>query len=66
MSFLDPLFLAGLGVAAAPIVIHLINRRKARPHRFAALEIVLRSQKRTARRWRIKQLQMLQVRTAAI
>ena len=66
MNFLDPIFLAGLGVAAVPIVIHLINRRKARLHRFAALEFVLRSQKRTARKWRIKQLLLLIVRTLAI
>lgn len=66
MNFLDPLFLAGLGVAAVPIVIHLINRRKARLHRFAALEFVLRSQKRTARKWKIKQLLLLLVRTLAI
>ncbi len=66
MSFLDPIFLAGLGVAAVPIVIHLINRRKARLHRFAALEFVLRSQKRTARKWRIKQFLLLLVRTLAI
>lgn len=66
MSFLDPLFLAGLGVAAVPVVIHLINRRKARLHRFAALEFVLRSQKRTARKWKIKQFLLLLVRTLAI
>jgi len=66
MRFLDPLLLTGLAAAALPLLIHLINRRRARRHRFAAMELVLRSNKRTARRFRLKQLLLLVVRTLAI
>lgn len=66
MRFLDPLLLAGLAAAALPILIHLINRRRARQHRFAALELVLRSHRRTASRYRLRQILLLVVRTLAL
>ncbi len=66
MRFLDPLLLAGLAAALLPLIIHLINRRRAVVHRFAAIDLVLRSNKRTARAFRLKQLLLLAVRTLAI
>ncbi len=62
MSFSAPLFLLGLAGAALPIVIHLIGRRRAPRLRFAALDFVLRSNKKVARRLQLRQLLLLMVR----
>ena len=50
MSFLSPLLLAGVLGAAVPLVIHLIGRRRAPRLRFAAVDFLLRSNRRLARR----------------
>lgn len=63
MSFLSPLLLIGLLAAAIPPIIHLIHRRKAQPVRFPALEFIRRSQKKTSRRFRIKQLLLMLIRS---
>ncbi|MBH23887.1 MAG: hypothetical protein CMH57_05405 [Myxococcales bacterium] len=66
MNFLNPLFLIGLLAAALPIVIHLINRRRAVRRKFPAIEFLLRSQKRLARRLKVRQLVLLALRVAAL
>lgn len=66
MTFLDPLLLVGLLAVTIPLIIHLLDRRKPRRVRFAALEFILRSQRRSSRRFRIRQLLLLLVRTALI
>src|SRR4051794_35011158 len=54
-----------LGVAALPLLIHLISKRRAKEVRFAAMEFVLRSQRRSARRIQLRQWLLLLVRTLA-
>jgi hypothetical protein len=66
LSFLNSWLLLGLGTVAIPIVIHLINRRRAYMHRFAAIEFLLRSQRRVAMRFRLRQLLLLLIRCAAL
>ncbi|MBM4319709.1 MAG: VWA domain-containing protein [Deltaproteobacteria bacterium] len=66
MSFLDPLLLFGLLAVVIPLVIHLLDRRRPRRVRFAALEFILRSQRRSSRRFRIRQLLLLLARTTLI
>lgn len=52
--------------ALLPVLIHLLNRRRPRPLKFAALEFVLRSHKRNARRFRLRQLLLLLARMAVL
>lgn len=65
MSFLAPLMLIGLLGLAIPIVIHLIGRRKARVVRFAALEFLMASRRRTSRRLQLRERALLLVRILA-
>ena len=65
-AFLNPLFLYGLAAAGAPVLIHLINRRRAKPLRFPAVRFVLRANQRIARRYKLRQLLLLALRTLAI
>src|SRR4051812_12567714 len=66
MHFLAPaIALLGL-LFVAPIVIHLLGRNQARPRRFAALELLVRSAKRAARRSRIEELLLVALRAAVI
>ncbi len=66
LSFLNPWLLAGLAAVAVPIIIHLINRRRAFMHRFAAIEFLLHSQRRIAAKFRLKQILLLLLRCAAV
>ena len=63
LSFLNPAFLWGALAASIPVVIHLINRRRARTVRFPAVKFVLRSERRVARKYRVKQWLLLALRT---
>jgi hypothetical protein len=62
-SFLHPWYMiAGLLLVSAPIIIHLINRMRFRRIRWAAMEFLLKSQKRNRRRLIIEQLILLALR----
>ena len=63
ISFANPLLAWGALAAAIPVIVHLIQRRRPKPHPFAAIELVLRSQKRNVRRLRLKRLLLLAART---
>ena len=62
LAFLQPWFLLGLLAVGIPIAIHLLNRHRAVRIRFAAMEFLLRSQRKVARRLQIKQLLLLLLR----
>lgn len=66
MSFLAPGYAALTLLFAVPIAIHLIGRSRAKPRRFAALELLVRSEKRVARRTKIRQWLLLLLRALAI
>ncbi len=66
MSFLQPLFLAGLLAASLPIIIHLINRRKAVRRPFPALRLLRQSNERIARSVKVRQWILLALRVLAI
>ena len=66
MSFLQPLFLAGLLAASLPIIIHLINRRKAVRRRFPALQLLRESNEKIARSVKVRQWLLLALRVLAI
>jgi hypothetical protein len=62
-SFLNPGYLlAGLALISLPIIIHLINRMRFKRVRWAAMEFLLKSQKRNRRRLIIEQLLLLALR----
>src|SRR5919109_164257 len=61
--FTNPGFLAvGGALVSAPIIIHLINRMRFKRVRWAAMEFLLKSQKRNRRRLLIEQLILLALR----
>jgi hypothetical protein len=64
---LHPLLL-GLGAAAAavPIIIHLLNRRRVRPHAWAAMQWLLAALKKHQKRLRMENWLILALRVAAL
>ncbi|HWL09906.1 MAG TPA: BatA domain-containing protein [Planctomicrobium sp.] len=65
--FLNPaLFWPGMLLLTVPIVIHLINRLRYRRVRFAAMEFLFASQKRSRRRILIEQLLLLLLRVTMV
>jgi hypothetical protein len=66
LAFLNPLLLWALPLAAIPIVIHLLNRRRFDTRRWAAMEFLLRAMKRNRRRLQMEQWLILLLRTLAV
>lgn len=66
LALLDGALAFGLVAAVVPFIVHLISKRRARRVPFAALELLLKSQRRTARSIRLRQLLLLLVRTVVI
>jgi hypothetical protein len=67
MSVLFPLILTiGLPLVGVPILIHLINLRRQRRIRWAAMQFLLESQRRNRRWIFLKQLLLLLARMAAV
>src|SRR5579872_2866996 len=61
--FLNPYtMIAGAGLVSAPIIIHLINRIRFRRVKWAAMEFLLKAQKRMRRRKILEQLLLLFLR----
>ncbi len=63
LALLDGALVGGFLVTALPVLIHLLSRRRARRVSFAPIELLLRSQRRTARSIRLRQLLLLLIRT---
>src|SRR6185295_18103590 len=66
MSFLTPLFFLGIAALAAPILVHLVRRTRARRIQFPALVFVRQVPQRTIRRRTIQNLLLLIIRCLAI
>ncbi|HVV17346.1 MAG TPA: BatA and WFA domain-containing protein [Polyangia bacterium] len=64
MHFLAPSLLLGLLAAALPALIHRIGRRRARPVRFAAMELLMRADREVAARRKLRDRLLLFARTA--
>src|SRR6516164_296563 len=61
--FLNPWYMvAGGAMVSSPIIIHLINRMRFKRIRWAAMEFLLKSQKRNRRRLIIEQMILLALR----
>ncbi len=63
MTFAHPWMLAGALAALIPLLVHLFDRRRPRPQPFGAISFVLRSQRRTASRLKLKRLLLYVLRT---
>src|SRR5215813_3091482 len=66
MSFLTPLFFAGVAALAAPILVHLVRRTRARRVQFPALVFIRQVPQRTIRRRTLHNLLLLILRCLAI
>ncbi len=65
MRFLAPALLLGLLAAALPYLVHRIGRRRALPVHFAAMQLLLRSERRVQARRRLREILLMLARTAA-
>jgi hypothetical protein len=66
MSFLTPLFFLGVAALAAPILVHLVRRTRARKVQFPALVFVRQVPQRTIRRRTLQNVLLLLLRCLAI
>ncbi len=66
LSFLSPLLLWGTALAAAPVILHLIMRRKPVPYSFPALRFLQQRAVANRRRLRVNHLLLLLLRIAAV
>ena len=66
MSFLNPFFLLGLAALAAPVLVHLVRRTRARHVEFPALYFVRQVPQRTIRRRTLRDLLLLALRCLAL
>jgi hypothetical protein len=64
MNFVNPFLLAGAGLVAVPIVLHLVMRRKPRRAEFPALRFVRRRHDTNQRQLRLRHLLLLLLRMA--
>src|SRR5581483_5426532 len=64
MRFLAPSLLFGLAAALLPCLIHRIGKRRANPVRFAAMELLLRAERKVSARRRLREILLLLLRTA--
>jgi len=66
MSFLTPLFFLGVAALAAPVLVHLVRRTRARRVQFPALVFVRQVPQRTIRRRTLHNILLLLLRCLAI
>ncbi|MGE3314093.1 MAG: VWA domain-containing protein, partial [Planctomycetaceae bacterium] len=66
MSFLSSIFLFALPLAAAPVIIHLMNRRRRDVIKWGAMQLLLDSTPRKRRIWQIDDLLLMIVRALAV
>lgn len=66
MSFLNPLLLWGLLAAAIPIIIHLLNRRRHRTVKWAAMDFLLKATRESRGKKKLKHILILTCRALAI
>jgi len=65
MNFLSPAFLIGLPLLAVPLVIHLLSKRQQKRISWGAMRFLMQAATRKRRLWRLTDLLLLLLRTAA-
>lgn len=66
LAFHSPLWLAGLGLAVVPIIIHLLARRQFRVVPWGAMRFLLEAERENRRRVRLEQWLLLALRCLAM
>src|SRR5437763_9644893 len=67
IGFVTPAFaIAGVALAAVPIIIHILNRRRYRTVQWAAMDFLLRAMKKNRRRLRFEHWLLLAVRCCVL
>jgi hypothetical protein len=66
MNFLSPLFLAGLGALAVPVLIHLINRERKVAIQFPSLMFLHKIPYKSVRRQKLRHILLLILRCLAL
>ncbi len=66
MSWLHPAILFGLGLAAIPVILHLLLKQKPKRLLFPALRLIHNRRKQNVRRMRLRHLLLLLLRAALI
>ena len=66
MSFLSSLFLWALPLAAVPVVIHLLHRRRRQVVRWGAMQLLMESVPHKRRIWHINDLLLMLLRVLAV
>jgi len=65
-GFVNPALVAGLAAVTLPLLIHLLNRQRHKPVRWAAMRFVLAAYKKTRRRVELENLLLLLLRMGAV
>lgn len=65
-GFVNPGLLGGVALCSVPILIHLFNRQRHKPLRWAAMRFVLAAYRKTRRRVQLENLLLLLLRAAAV
>ncbi len=66
LGFVNPALLWGALAAAIPLAIHLFFRRRPRPTPFPAIDFILRAQRETKRRLRLRKVLLFAARTLVL
>ena len=66
LAFLNPLLLWALPLAAVPVIIHILNRRRFQKVPWAAMEFLLKAMKRNRKRLRMEQWIVRALRVLAV
>ncbi|MEK7290697.1 MAG: BatA domain-containing protein, partial [Planctomycetota bacterium] len=64
ISFLSPILLFCILGASLPIIIHLINKKKAVSHKFAAIDFIFQTNKRISIKFKLRHLILLILRAS--
>jgi hypothetical protein len=65
MNFLSPIFLIGLPLVAVPVIIHLLSKRQQKKISWGAMRFLMQAATRKRRLFRLTDLLLLLLRTAA-
>lgn len=66
MTFLHPALIAGLALAALPVILHFLMKQKPKRFIFPALRLIQKQQKQNTRRFRLRHFWLLFLRVAAL
>lgn len=66
MSFLNSIMLFGMAAAAMPIIIHLLNRRRHRTVKWAAMQFLLKATRESRGKKRLRHILILTFRALAL